>query len=68
VGFGPLHLISKRQSVTAVSSAEAELYATNESVKFRLQLVQILVFLKVTDVFMQTTNIIYNDDNACVNW
>jgi len=28
--YGPLHWISKRQSVTACSSAEAEIYATDE--------------------------------------
>jgi hypothetical protein len=32
--LGPLHWLSKRQTVTARSSAEAEIYATNECVKF----------------------------------
>ena len=32
--FGPLHWFSKHQSVTAGSSAEAEIYATDECVKF----------------------------------
>jgi len=35
--YGPLHWISKRQSVTACSSAEAEIYATDECVKFLLE-------------------------------
>ncbi len=26
------------------------------------------MFLQVKDMFMPTTNIIYNDNNACVNW
>lgn len=39
--FGPLHWISKRQSTTAASSAEAEIYATDECVKFLLDLVQL---------------------------
>ena len=39
--FGPLHWMSRRQTVTANSSAEAEIYATNECVKFLLELVQI---------------------------
>jgi len=30
--FGPLHWVSKRQAVTAISSAEAEIYATSECV------------------------------------
>jgi len=43
--FGPLHWLSKHQSVTAGSSAEAEIYATDECVKFLLELVQLLDFL-----------------------
>jgi hypothetical protein len=66
--FGPLHWMSKHQSVTAGSSAEAEIYATNEFVKFLLELVQLLDFLGFKDVFMPGTNIIYNDNKACVNW
>jgi len=37
--FGPLHWTLKRQTVTAGSSAEAEIYATSECVKFLLELV-----------------------------
>jgi hypothetical protein len=66
--FGPLHWLSKRQSVTAGSSAEAEIYVTDECVKFFLELEQLLSFLEVKHLFMPTTNIIYNDNKACVNW
>jgi hypothetical protein len=66
--FGPLHWLSKWQSVTAGSSAEAEIYATNKCVKFLLELVQLLDFLGVKETFMPATNIIYNDNQACVNW
>ncbi len=66
--FGPLHWISKHQSVTAGSSAEAEIYATDECVKFLLELVQILDFLGVKHLFMPSVNIIYNDNKACVDW
>jgi len=66
--LGPLHWMSKRQKVTAASSAEAEIYATDECVKFLLDLVQLMDFLGVKDLFMPTTNIIYNDNNACVQW
>ena len=53
--FGPLHWLSKRQSVTAGSSTEAVIYAADECVKFAadecvkflLELVQILEFLGV---------------------
>jgi hypothetical protein len=54
--LGPLHWVSKRQSVTAGSSAEAEIYATDEYVKFLLELVQILDFLEVKYLFMPATN------------
>jgi hypothetical protein len=60
--------MSKWQKVTAVSSAEAEIYATDECVKFLLDLVQIMDFLEVKHLFMPATNIIYNDNKACVQW
>jgi hypothetical protein len=66
--LGPLHWISKHQSVIASSSVEAEIYATNECIKFLLELVQILEFLEVKDIFMPGTNTICNDNQACVNW
>jgi hypothetical protein len=66
--FGPLHPISKRQTVTAGSSAEAEIYAMDECAKFLLELEQLLDFLEVKHLFMPSTNIIYNDNKACVNW
>jgi hypothetical protein len=66
--FGPLHWLSKRQTVTAGSSVEAEIYATDECVKFLLELVQLLEFLKVKHNFMPGVNVIYNDNKACVCW
>jgi len=66
--LGPLHWLSKRQSITAISSAEAEIYATSEYVKFLLELVQILDFLGVKNIFMPAVNVIYNNNQACVNW
>jgi hypothetical protein len=66
--FGPLHWCSKRQTVTAGSSAEAEIYATDECVKFLLELIQLLEFLEVRHIFMPTTPIVFNDNNACINW
>jgi hypothetical protein len=56
--LGPIHWLSKRQSVTAGSSAEAEI----------LELVQTLEFLGVKDKFMPDVNTVYNDNMACVNW
>jgi hypothetical protein len=66
--LGPIHWMSKHQKVTAASSAEAEIYATDECVKFLLKLVKILNFLGVKDLFMPVTNIIYNDNHACILW
>jgi hypothetical protein len=66
--FGPLHWCSKRQTVTAGSSAEAEIYATDECVNFLLELIQLLEFLEVRHIFMPTTPIVFNDNNACINW
>jgi hypothetical protein len=66
--FGPLHWVSKCQTVTAGSSAEGEIYATDECVKFLLELPQILDFLEVKHTFMPSVNFIYNDNQACVNW
>ena len=66
--LGPLYWMSKRQKVTAASPAEAEIYATDECVKFLLELSQLLDFLGVRSLFMPPTNIIYNDNNACVQW
>jgi len=54
--------------VTAGSSAEAEIYATNECVKFLLELVQLLEFFGVCEIFMPGVTTIFNDNNACVNW
>jgi len=66
--LGPIHWASKHQKVTAASSAEAEINATDECVKFLLELVQILDFLQVKDLFMPGTTTIYNDNRACVHW
>jgi hypothetical protein len=66
--LGPVHWMSKRQKVTAASSAEAEIYATDECCKFLLDLAQILDFLDVRHIFMPSTTIIYNDNKACVQW
>jgi hypothetical protein len=60
--------MSKHQSVTAGSSAETEIYATNECVKFLLELSQLMDFLQVRDIFMSGTTTIYNDNEACVQW
>jgi hypothetical protein len=60
--------MSKRQPITAGSSAEAEIYATNGCVKFLLELAQVYEFFEVKDIFMPGTNNVYNDNQACINW
>jgi hypothetical protein len=45
-----------------------EIYATNECVKFLLELAQIYEYFSVKEIFMPGTNSIYNDNQACINW
>jgi dUTPase len=65
---GPVHWISKRQTITARSSAEAEIYATDECTKCLLHLHQIVDGLNLTDDVMSLPTAIYNDNSACVTW
>jgi len=66
--LGPVHWLSKRQKVTAASSAEAEIYATDECVKFLLAFAQLLEFLDVKYIFMPSQTVVYNDNKACIQW
>ena len=65
---GPLHWVSKRQSITARSSAEAEIYATDECTKALLHFHYLLEGLELSETLMNGTTTIYNDNNACVQW
>ena len=65
---GPIHWSSKRQTITATSSAEAEVYATDACVKDILFLRNILNDLKLHDQAMNPKTNIYNDNMACVLW
>jgi hypothetical protein len=49
--FGPIHWLLKHQKVTAASSAEAEIYATDKCVTFLLELDQLFDFLDLKNVF-----------------
>ena len=66
--MGPIHWTSKRQSITARSSAEAEIYATDECVKSLQQLSFIVDGLKLKPLIMPSPTIIHNDNSACVQW
>jgi hypothetical protein len=66
---GPLHWCAKRQKVTARSSAEAEIYATDECVKELLRLKHMADDLNISHILMPGHPIkVYNDNNACVCW
>jgi len=66
---GPLHWVSKRQSITARSSAEAEIYAIDECTKSLQHISNILSDLNLLTSFTQDHPIpIMNDNEAAVNW
>ena len=65
---GPIHWTSKRQSITARSSAEAEIYATNECTKQLIHLSYIVEGLNLIENVMKPPTTIYNDNNACTCW
>ena len=65
---GPLHWSAKRQSITARSTAESEIYATDNCVKQILHLSHIISDLGLTKQLMPSTTPIYNDNMACVHW
>ena len=65
---GPLHWISKRQTITARSTAEAEIYATDECTKNILHIRNILDDLQLLATVCPTATTIYKDNNACVLW
>ena len=65
---GPIHWVSKRQSITAQNSAEAKIYATDECVKSLLHLSHIISELALTSQFLDLPVTIFNDNHACVCW
>jgi hypothetical protein len=65
---GPVHWSSKQQSITACSSTEAEIYATDECTKQLIHLSYIIDGLGLTNEIMHPPKAIYNDNSACVCW
>ena len=65
---GPLHWSSKRQNITARSTAEAEVYATDECAKSIARLRKLVYGLGLGKELMPNKTIIYNDNTACVYW
>ena len=68
MGHGPIHWMSKRQSLTARSSAEAEIIATDECTKFLLYLRNVSLDLNIATLLFPSATILYNDNAACVKW
>ena len=56
-GNGPIHWSSKRQSLTARSTAEAEIIATDECVKFLLHMRNVCDDLDIQTFFFQTPSL-----------
>ena len=65
---GPIHWSSKRQTITARSSAEAEIYATDECVKFLQYISFLLDGMHLKNEFMPEPNNVYNDNSASIHW
>ena len=65
---GPIHWVAKRQTYTARSSAEAEIYATDECAKQIKYISLVLSDLQLKDRIMPRPTPIYNDNRACVMW
>ena len=66
---GPIHWSSRRQKITARSSAESEIYATDECTKCLLRIKHMAHDLNISDkLFANTPVTVYNDNSACVHW
>ena len=63
-----MHWCSKRQKVTARSSAESEIYATDECTKALLHLSHIIDGFRLSCELMNGPTPVYNDNTACVCW
>eukprot|EP00957_Ditylum_brightwellii_P208746 15358763-Ditylum_brightwellii.AAC.1 len=65
---GPIHWVFKQQTITARSSAEAKVYATDKCVKMLLHINHILTDMGLKETIMGQTTIIFNDNQVCVSW
>ena len=65
---GPLHWCSKRQTITARSSAEAEIYATDECCKSLQHILNLIEDLNLTKTLVSLPIKVYNDNEAAVKW
>ena len=67
-GNGPIHWSSKRQSLTARSTAEAEIIATDECVKFLLHMRNLCDDLNIHTFIFPDIITVYNDNAASIKW
>ena len=65
---GPLDWVSKRQTYTARSSAQAEIGAVDECTKRIQQIRNILADLDLSRLYCNAPITIYNDNAAAVQW
>jgi hypothetical protein len=65
---GPIHWVSNRQSITARSSAESEIYATDECCKTLIHLSMLVEGLNLVSELMPKPTTLYNDNQACIIW
>ena len=66
--YRPIHWQSKRQTITARSSAEAEIYATDECVRELTFIRKLFRELKLIQTFMKHPIPVKNDNMTCVQW
>lgn len=66
--YGPIQCQSKRQTVSARSSAEAEIYATDECVRELIYIRKLLRDLHMNKILIKNPIPIFNDSMACVQW
>ena len=65
---GPLHWSAGRQKITARSTAQAKIYATDECTKTILQLHHIIQDLGLRTDLTELPTKIFNDNMACIQW
>ena len=65
---GPLDWSAKRQTITARSTVESEIYSTDTCVKQILHLSNIIKDLQLTKSLVSSPTKIYNNNMACVQW
>jgi hypothetical protein len=63
-----MHWVSKQQAITARSTAEAEIYATDECTKALQHVSYLIDGLNLRNTYMKSPTTIYNDNKACVDW